>query len=54
VSIRPHPSVERPTSWLVGPCFQVYQISSNVGILQMIMDHFGCGRISSKGPTAVS
>lgn len=41
-----------PDPVLIGPCFQVYQIGSNVGILEMIMAHFGCGRISSKGPNS--
>ena len=52
VSIHPHPTVRYGTSWLVAPCFQVYQLRSNVGILEGIRDHFAVGRIVGKGPNS--
>jgi hypothetical protein len=50
VSIHPHPTVQYGKRWLIAPCFQTYQHRSNVMILEMIQDFFGCGRISAKGP----
>src|SRR5438874_647128 len=48
VSIHPHPT----TRWLVAPCFQAYQHRDNVVILEALMDFFGCGRITAKGPNS--
>lgn len=52
VSIHPHPTVRYANRWLIAPCFQVYQTSSNAEILEKIKNWFGCGRISSKGPNS--
>ena len=48
VSIRPHPTVRYGNRWHVAPCFQVYQHRSNIEVLEMVREHFGCGRITSK------
>ena len=48
VSIRPHPTVRYGNRWHVAPCFQVYQHRSNVAVLELIREYFGCGRITSK------
>jgi hypothetical protein len=50
VSIHPHPTVRYGTRWLIAPCFQTYQHRDNIVILEAIMDFFGCGRITAKGP----
>ena len=52
VSIHPHPTVRYGTTWLVAPCFQVYQLESNAEILERIREHFGVGRITPKGPNS--
>jgi hypothetical protein len=52
VSIHPHPTVRYGTRWLVAPCFQVYQLRSNVRILERIQTHFAVGRIAQKGPNS--
>jgi hypothetical protein len=52
VSIHPHPNVDRPTRWLIAPCFQAYQHRDNIGILELLRKFFGCGRITAKGPNS--
>ena len=52
VSIHPHPTVRYGNGrrWLVAPVFQVYQHRHNAEILELLKDHFDCGRIAGKGP----
>lgn len=52
VSIHPHPTVRYGTRWLIAPCFQVYQHSSNADILEQLKIFFGCGRVTAKGPNS--
>src|SRR6266511_2407134 len=52
VSVHPHPSIKRPTRWLIAPCFQAYQHRDNGEILEMLRTFFGCGRIMPKGPNS--
>ena len=52
MSIRPHPTVQNPTRWLIAPVFQAYQHRDNVVILEMLRDFFGCGRLTAKGPNS--
>jgi hypothetical protein len=52
VSVHPHPSIAKPSRWLVAPCFQAYQHRYNVEILESLRDFFGCGRITAKGPNS--
>jgi LAGLIDADG endonuclease len=50
VSIHPHPTVRYGTRWLIAPSFHLYQHRDNAGILEEVMEFFGCGKIASKGP----
>jgi hypothetical protein len=52
VSIRPHPTARERSTWLVAPSFQAYQHRDNVGILEQLQVFFGCGSITSKGPSS--
>lgn len=52
VSIRPHPTVRYGSRCVIGPVFQIYQHRDNLEILEELRDFFGCGRITSKGPTS--
>ena len=50
VSIRPHPTVRYGSKCVIGHVFQIYQHRDEIELLRQFMDHFGCGRITSKGP----
>jgi hypothetical protein len=52
VSIHPHPTIRYGRRWLLAPSFQVYQLRSNVVILEGIQAFFGCGGITAKGPNS--
>jgi hypothetical protein len=52
VSIRPHPTVRYGRRCVIGPVFQVYQHHDNLELLEEIRMFFGCGSITSKGPSS--
>ena len=52
VSVRPHPTVEAPTRWLMAPVFQSYQHRDGLRILEDLREFFGCGTLVPKGPNS--
>ena len=51
VSVHHNPRNARRTGdWQLTPVFQVYQHESQSVLLESIRNHFGCGRLSHKGP----
>jgi hypothetical protein len=52
VSIYPHPTVRYGARYQIAPSFQVYQERANVEILEKLRRYFGCGSITSKGPSS--
>jgi len=52
VSIRPHPTVRYGTRFVIGPVFQIYQHHDNLDLLEKLKEFFGCGHITSKGPSS--
>jgi LAGLIDADG endonuclease len=52
VSIRPHPTVRYGSRCVVTPVFQIYQHHDNLELLEEFKSFFGCGSITSKGPTS--
>ncbi|MBA3570070.1 MAG: hypothetical protein H0W28_12170, partial [Pyrinomonadaceae bacterium] len=52
VGVRPHPSVKRPTKWLMAPVFQAYQHRDGIRLLEGLRAFFGCGSLIPKGPNS--
>ncbi|MCA1606661.1 MAG: LAGLIDADG family homing endonuclease [Acidobacteria bacterium] len=52
VSIRPHPTVRYGSRCVIGHVFQIYQHRDEIELLRQFLDHFGCGRITPKGPNS--
>lgn len=50
VSVHPHPTARYAGRWILAPCFQVAQHQDNRSVLEQLRTHFGCGRITAKGP----